>query len=254
MTVSDPSTPEPNADANLAQQKIDATSSQQPPVEPKAGEEKPEDPNWRAFREARKKDRLEKEAAEKRAAEKQAEVDALKAAMEAAFARNTPMQQSQQQQYQGGYEHEETEDERIEKKVQAAIAAREAQAERERAQRETQEYPHRLVQAYPDFNETIASEHLDYLEYHYPEVAGPLKRLPDDFNKWSDIYRAVKKFVPNAANAKKDAARVDANLAKPKSMSTTGITQTGQSGGARLSDDQKAANWARMQKSLRGLS
>jgi len=52
-----------------------------------------EDHNWKAFREARKKDRAEREAAEKRAAEKEEEAAALKAAMEAAFSRTSPAPQ-----------------------------------------------------------------------------------------------------------------------------------------------------------------
>ena len=212
-------------------------------------EEVKEDPNWRAFREARKKDRQEKEAAERRAAEKEAEAAALKAAMEAAFAKSTP----QQPQY--GYEPEETEDDRIEKKVQAALAAREAAYERERVQREKQEYPERLRQSYPDFSQIVSTENLDYLEYHYPEVAGPLRRLPDDYHKWADIYRAVKKFVPNNTTAKKDAARADANSTKTRSMSSTGVTQPGEAmTSARLTEERRASNWERMQRTLKGLT
>lgn len=212
-------------------------------------QESVEDPNWRAFREARKKDRAEKEAAERRAAEKEQEVAALKAAMEAAFAKSAPAQHQQQNEY-----YEETEDQRIEKKVQAAIAEREEAAERIRQQREIQEYPDRLRQAYPDFNAVVSSDHLDYLEYHYPEVAGPLRRLPDDFNKWADIYRAVKKFVPNIDSARKEQSRANENFNKPRSMSSTTVTQpTDSPGNMRLSDERKAANWERMQKLLKGV-
>lgn len=218
--------------------------------------ESTEDPNWRAFREARKKDRAEREAAERKAADKEAEVAALKAAMEAAFGKsNSPTQQYAQKQSYQSYENEETEDQRIEKKVQAALALREAQYEQERAQREQQEYPERLSRTYTDFNATISDTNLDYLDYHYPEVAGPLKRLPDNFDKWSDIYRAVKKFVPNLDSARKDAAKVDSNFAKPKSMSTNNLTQTGEvTSSHQLTEAKRAANWERMQKTLRGLS
>jgi len=208
-----------------------------------------EDPNWRAFREARKKDRAEKEAAERRAAEKEAEVAALKAAMEAAFAKSAPQQHQQQNEY-----YEETEDERIEKKVQAILSAREEAAAKERKQIEAQEYPIKLQQAYPDFNSVVSTDHLDYLEYHYPEIASPLKRLPDDFNKWADIYRAVKKFVPNLSNARRDESKANENFNKPRSMSSTTVTQpTDSPGNMRLSDERKAANWERMQKLLRGV-
>jgi hypothetical protein len=217
------------------------------------------DPNWKAFREARKKDRALTEAAEKRAAEKEAEAAALKAAMEAAFARDDkPSRAAQAQYYSMNQEYghpEESEDERIEKKVQAAIAQREAQRDKERAQREHQEYPNRLTQTYPDFNQTICEENLDYLDFHYPEVARPLKRLGDNFDKWEDIYKAIKKFVPNSVNSKKEAARADANFNKPKSMSSPTITQSGETqGSARISAEKRAENWKRMQKTLKGVS
>lgn len=231
-------------DTNTIQQNVDTNTTQQ---------EKPEeqeDPNWRAFREARKRDRADKEAAERRAADKEAEATALKAAMEAAFARSGPY--SHQQQYS---EHtEETDDERIKRLVSQEIAAREVQAEQVRQQREQQEYPNRLVQTYPDFNHIIAQENLDYLDYHYPEVSRPLQRLRDGYDKWSDIYHAVKKFVPNHSTAKKEAHRADINQSKPKSISSTGITQPGQST-TNINEikERRAANWERMQRTLKGV-
>jgi hypothetical protein len=236
-------------DTNVNQQKVDTNLTQQPE---KKDDGTQEDPNWKAFREARKKDRAEREAAETRAREKEAEVAAYKAAMEAAFPKQSPVAQNNQ--LHGNEVYEETEDERIEKKVQAAIASREARAEQEHIAREQREYPQRLAQTYPDFNQTIAQENLDYLDFHYPEVSRPLQRLPQGYDKWSDIYQAVKKFVPNT-NAKKDAAKADNNFTKPKSMSSTGITQPGEIKSASvISEERKAANWARMQQVLKGVS
>ena len=239
----------------IPQQQPDPNLTQKQPNQESKQEDGQEDPNWRAFREARKKDRAEREAAERKAAEKEAEVAALKAAMEAAFAKSAPTPQAYQQYYGLDQQQEETEDERIEKKVQAAIATREAAYEKARLEREHREYPNRLVQTYHDFNQMISQENLDYLDYHYPEVSTPLQRLPDGFDKWSDIYQAIKKFVPNSANAKKDAAKAEANFNKPRSISSTGITQPGEAvGSARLTEDRRAANWERMQKILKGVS
>jgi|ERR1700690_558574 len=212
-----------------------------------------EDPNWKAFREARKKDRAEKEEAQRRLAEKEAEASALKAAMEAAFSKSPVSNQQQNNNYY--QENEESEDARIEKKVQAAIAAKEQQYERERIEREQREYPQRLVKSYPDFNNVISQENLDYLDYHYPEISRPLNRLHDGYDKWSDIYHAIKKLIPNQGSAKKEAARADANFNKPKSISSPALTQTGGEsyGSAKLSEERKKANWERMQKMLRSV-
>lgn len=235
-------------DTNLSQQNVDTNLSQKQ-TEHKEIEQQ-EDPNWRAFREARKKDRAEKEAAERRAAEKEAEAIALKEAMEAAFARTPPV--NNQQYYTE--QPEETDEDRIKRLVSQEIAAREAAAEKLRAQREQQEYPQRLVQTYPDFNHIVAQENLDYLDYHYPEVSRPLQRLGDGFDKWSDIYLAVKKFVPNHSTAKKEAIRAEINQNKPKSISSPTITSPGQSTyNTREIEERRAANWERMQRTMKGI-
>jgi len=253
MTVSTDNTTGANIEQEkkeqISQSETADNSQAQKSTESKVTEE---DPNWRAFREARKKDRAEKEAAERRAAEKEAEAAALKAAMEAAFARESKSVHHRADTENREYAfEEESEDERIEKKVQAVLAARERAAEEARARREYEEYPQRLNQTYSDFTQTVSSENLDYLEYHYPEVANPLKKLPDGFDKWADIYKAVKKFVPNSLTAKKEAARADSNFNKPKSMSSAHLTQPGETaGGNRLTEERKAENWARMKKLL----
>lgn len=236
---------EKKVDPILDQKKVDTNVAQQ--------SEAQEDPNWRAFREARKKDRADREAAERRAAEKEAEATALKAAMEAAFSKGGNMQpQNNNQNY--GYAEEETTDKLIEKKVQAALAARDEQYRRESAQREAQEYPSRLNQTYADFNQTISQENLDYLDYHYPEVSRPLQRLHDGYDKWSDIYHAVKKFVPNISQVKKDAAKADNNMLKPKSISSAGIIQPQEVKSSHiLSEERKAANWERMERTRKGM-
>ncbi len=238
-----PSTPIPSIEQKVSDVPKDATIK---PIEPK------EDEHFKAFREGRKKDRQELEAAQKRMKEKEAEALALKAAMEAILNKSP----------QGNFTHvtsstqysehpeEETEDQRIEKKVQAALEARESIREKERKERERQEYPYRLQQQYPDFQQIISSDNLDYLEYHYPEVARALQRGEDGFDKWEDIYKTVKKFVPNT-NHKKDANKAENNFNKPKSIATSDVSPTGDVlTPHRLSEQKKAENWKRMQRTL----
>lgn len=217
-----------------------------------------DDPNWKAFREARKKDRADREAAERKAQEKEAEVAALKAAMEAAFSKSAPNPQAYQQYYgmnQSYDENEASEDQKIEKKVEALLAQREEKSRRESFEREKTEYPNRLVKDFPDFNHVISQENLDYIDYHYPEVSRPLQRLHDGYDKWSDIYHAIKKFVPNHAHARKDADRAEANQMKPKSIASTGLTQSGESSRNSFQEveQRRAENWQRMQKLLKSV-
>lgn len=214
------------------------------------------DPNWRAFREARKRDRAEKEAAERRALEKEKEVAALKAAMEAAFAKSSPAPQAYQNYYgmNPGYEEqEESEEQRIERKVGEIIAKKEEQYRREQEEYEKREYPNRLSKDFPDFRQVCSQENLDYLDFHFPELSRPLQRLPEGYDKWSDIYHAVKKFIPNHAGAKKEALRADINAARPKSMATAELTPSGTVRETTSQIEQRRAeNWARMQRVMKG--
>ena len=248
-TVQPPATQEKVEDSKqLATNEPTLNQTTDTPQEAKT--ETNEDPNWRAFREARKKDRAEREAAEKRAAEEAEKAKALKEAMEALLSR--PQQQQPMNEY--GYQPDETEEQRISKLVDQRLAAKEAEYARQREEQERQQYPQRLQQNFPDLNHVLSQDNLDYLDYHYPEVSRPLQRLPEGYDKWSDIYAAVKKFVPNQANAKRDAARAESNFQKPKSMSAIGMSQNeSQPSSHVLTEQRKQANWERMQRLLKGV-
>jgi hypothetical protein len=259
MTVSNPenTATEPiiqdKVDTNISQKNSDTNISQNPPIENKEGEQ--EDPNWRAFREARKQDRAQREAAEKRAVEKENEVAALKAAMETAFSKSSPTPEAYQQYYgsnQSYDQQEETEDQRIEKKVNKLLADRENKYRQEQEEYERREYPNKLNKNYPDFSQVCSQENLDYLDYHFAEISRPLQRLPDGYDKWSDIYHAVKKLIPNQNRQKQDSAKADANTNKPKSMSTTQLSQPGHASTSSYQEieQRRAENWARMQKTI----
>jgi hypothetical protein len=233
-------------DQSLSQQKIENT--QQKPNEQQP--ETHEDPNWRAFREARKRDRAEKEDAERRAAEKEAEAAALKAAMEAAFSKASPSQ------YVNPYDQpEETEEQRIERKVNAIIEQKEKQYARDQQEREQREYPSRISRDMPDFKQVCSQEALDYLDYHYPEISRPLQRLPEGYDKWHDIYHAVKKLIPNQVNARKDSMKADMNSQKPKSMASPAPSPTGENPRESFNDAQqrRELNWQRMQRIMKGV-
>lgn len=252
----DTSPPQQNVDTNLSQKNNDNPDQiKQESKEPESAE----DPNWKAFREARKKDRAEKEAAERKAADKEAEVAALKAAMEAAFtSKSSPSPQAYQQYYgmnQGNDHQEETEEQRIERKVLEIVAKKEQQYEKQRAEEEQREYPRRLMKDMPDFTQVCSQENLDYLDYHYPEVSRPLQRLGEGYDKWHDTYHAVKKLIPNHSTAKKEAVRAEINGNKPRSISSTGHSPGGEPVREAFQDTEarRAANWSRMQRTMKGV-
>lgn len=202
--------------------------------------------NWKKYREQREIERKEKDAAQKRANEKEAEAAALKAAMDALLNKPSPQQ--------GGYQNEEdlSEDEKIQRKVDAALAARDRSYEEQRRQKEMAEFPQRLNSTYSDFNQVCTTENLDYLEYHYPEIASAFKHMPDGYEKWSSVYKAVKRFVN--PDSKKDQSRAEKNMSKPQSMASPGVTQTSDSAPKMLDDKKRSDNWQRMQRVMKGLN
>ncbi len=203
-----------------------------------------EEVNWRKFRQEREQERKDKQEAVEIARKKQEENIALQKALEAIVNKPNPLPESDE------YESEES---KIEKKVNEAIAKREQQYERERTEREHSEMPRRLQNEFRDFNQICTEENLDYLEYHYPEVAKPYKHMPECFEKWEGIYKSLKRFIPNKESGK-ESKKAEANLNKPAALSRPGMTQSGDQAPHIMDDAKRAANWARMQKTIKGIS
>lgn len=210
-------------------------------------EETPEQINWKKFRQERAEAEARRKEAEERAARKAEEAEALKAALESVL--NKPS--AQQQQYEMQFE-EENEEKILEQKLERLLQARDAKHREEQQKRELQELPQKLNQTFSDFGAVCNQENLDYMEFHHPEIAKAFQHMPDSFDKWASVYKAVKKLVPTP-NSKKDEKRIDQNLSKPQSMSIPGITQTGDSAPVYLDAAKKQANWERMQRIARGV-
>ena len=206
-------------------------------------EETPQHIDWKRFKEARKKEREQKEEAEKRAAQSSKEAEALKAALESLV--NKPSYPQNQQ-------AEESEEDRTQKLIQKALSDERARWEEEQRKRDHAQYPQRILAAHPDFDSVITNENIDYLEYHYPEVASAFKSLPDGYDKWSNIYKAVKKFVPNTSSGKEQ-KKAEKNFNKPQAMAVPGVTQTGDGAPMMLDEKRKQDNWARMTRRMKGI-
>lgn len=232
-----------NVQENTSQTTVD--------TQPEKSEENPGETNWRRFREQRKEERKQLAEREIELQKKKEEAEALKKALEAVV---SPSYHQQQQNQFNPYQAQpdESEEKRILDKVNILLEQKEKEREQRRIQQEHAEYPNRLVKNYSDFNQTVATENLDYLEYHYPEVARPLSLLPDSYEKWEGIYKAVKRFIPQ--DKEKDMKKMDKNLAKPVAMSRSGMSSTSeQAPHIGLSDEQKAKNWERMRKMMKGV-
>ena len=226
-------------------------NTQQPVAAPVEPVETDQEKNWKKFKEARAEERKQLEESRKHAAQKTAEAEALKAAMDAILNKN----QVPQQQLRNDYDQEEeTEEQRIEKHVKRALDNQRIAHEKQRVEEEKKSFPTRLANDFRDFDQVCSSSNLDYLDYHYPEVAEPFSNMPDGYEKWKAIYKAVKRFVPNT-DSKKEANRADSNMKKPQSMSAPALTQAGDvQSSHKLDQKRKEENWARMQRTLKGLS
>lgn len=238
MTVSSDITQPPVDDKKLT----DSNSTTQPASEVKE-EESLEKINWRRFREERAKERKEAESDRKRLSEKEKETAALKAAMEALLSK--PEKHAQET------ETSESDEQRLSRIVRSEIENDRKNQERERIARESRELPQVLQRSFPDYNNVCNEENVDYLEYHYPEVVAGFKHMPDGFEKWSTVYKAIKRFVPNP-DSKKDEKRIEKNLSKPQSMSLPGMTSTGDHPPVVMDEKRRQDNYARMQRIIRG--
>jgi hypothetical protein len=212
------------------------------PVLENQQQENPQERNWKLFREQREKERREKLEAERLAAQKAKEAEALKAALEAVV--NKPSSQT--------YQEEISDEDKLKKTVAEILAKERQKEEEERKLREQQQLPQRIKENYPDFESVCTNENMDYLQYHYPEVASAFKYAPDNYETWSSVYKAIKRFVPNV-DGKKEQAKAQNNLTKPQSIAKPGATPTGDSAPQFLDEKRRAENWKRMQKTMKGL-
>ena len=76
--------------------------------------------------------------------------------------------------------------------------------------------------------------------------------MPDGFEKWSSIYQAVKRFVPQGH--KEELKRIDENALKPKTSLPSGIDTKPKGNPWILTEERRAANWRRMQQEQRNIS
>jgi hypothetical protein len=237
---------------NTLQQNVENQPVQQLSQQSQVSSAEPEtekEINWKKFKEARQKERDEALKMAERAREKEAETEALKAALAAVVNKPYNYQNNNQNDDQ-----EESEDQRIDRIVADRMAKRETEALKQRQEQELASYPQRLKQTHSDFDQVCSAGNLDYLEYHHPELAKSLGSQQQSFEKWNDIYNAIKRYVPNM-DTRKDQAKAQNNLAKPQSLSTPGVTSGGNAmPAARLDEQRKADNWARMQKAIKGIS
>ena len=228
-------------------------------------EESPEEINWKKFRQEREKDRQEQVARKKKEEELEGQNKALKGVVEAFLNKQPGMTQEQKEtitasipvgEFTTGKDVIDYVESKLssdlEKNLDRLLDKREKQREQERRRQEAAELPNSLRKAIPDFDNVCSAQNLDYLEYHHPELAKSLEELPDSYNKWDRVYKAVKRYVPNPDSTKQQ-ARADNNATKPRSVSNMPNASRDEAP-RQLDADRKKANFERMQRQMKGLS
>ena len=240
---------EPKDQVSVVEEKVQ-TNVEQPQEN---HEESPQDNNWRRFREQRAQERKQLEEQQNKLRQKEEEAQALKKALESIVGTGVA-QQYHQNNVQDSYGQSDSsnEDEML-KKLETLWEKKEREREEKRLQEEHAKYPQRLQSTYNDFSQICTTENLDYLEYHYPELAKPLSLLPDGYDKWESIYKACKRFLPQT-DSQKDANKIEKNLQKPVALSRPGMTETSDMApNLVLSEERRAANWERMRRALKDI-
>ena len=241
-------------------------TEQQPEAEQAQQEElTPEQINWKKFREGREADRKKREAdaaarqqAEQAAKEKDEQIAALQQAMTQAMSQGQTLTQDQQQQIIDELDPTDIPtgaqvSSYVESTVQKILRKEIEKQQQEIQKQNEQQRLASLPKENPDFDQVCSTENLDYLEFHYPGVALAFNNMADSYDKWSNVYKTVKKLVPNY-DASQQQARAEANAAKPQSMSVPGTSQTpDQAPNVNLSGQQRAEIWKRMQRKMKGL-
>lgn len=240
-----------NADNTIPEQPKSQESKPENNIASNPIEESPQDRDWRKWRENRQKEREESVRIDAARQKAEREAEALRNALEAVV--NKP-DKNRYSERNDNDDIEESEEARIDRRVAEALAKKEAEYERQRQERDKQEFPTKLRNTFKDFNQVCTAENLDYLEFHHPEVSKSLGRMTDGFDKWADIYSAIKRYIPNPESSK-DAKKAEKNLQKPQSLSHS-MTPNGTSNmtPAILTEQRRKDNWDRMQRTLKGLS
>jgi len=233
-------------------------------------QETPEQINWRNFRQAkeaqrkrdedaaRERDQL-KAQAQRSAEEKLALQQALDAALSARGNTNGISQQQKEDIIQGLDPNDIPTGAQVSQYVQKAIQEGLAKALQEQKQMTWQEQEKKRMdnidKEIPDFNSVLSKDNMDYLEYHYPSVFQAMKDQPESYNKYKGAYETVKKLVPNL-NSSQNAARAEHNLAKPKSLSTPGVSSQSDQKQQMwsMSNQERQANYESMLKRIKGIS
>ena len=227
--------------------------------------------NWRKFREARAKEKEELKAEQERAEqekrksqEKDLQIAALTEAITASLSQsqNSTLTKKEQEQIVAelldediptGGEVKNFLKQYVPSIIKDILQEKETQKQKERDEQDKREIPLILKRQYPDFDEVMTQDNLEYFQYKYREASEAMAMLPDSKDKWSKIYSTVKKLVP--LEIRNESKMIDRNMKKPQQSAISGSsnTQSEEVGpGKVLTEAMKKQNYLKLLQEAKG--
>ena len=240
------------------------TVEQVEPVEQEKAEEEmtPEEINWKVVREKTKEDRIARDKEKEQSLQKDDQIEALTLAIQNMFeAKDAPdLTKKQQDQIIADLVDEDIptggEVKNFLKKyvpdlIKEALTQNAEKNRIEQVARDKEEMPEKLKEMHKDFDDVVQKDNLQYLDYHFPEVSGVLNILPEGLDKWSRVYKMIKKLVPNTGRG--DLRRLEKNANKPQNVAAATAPPSNEQGyGRTLSEGEKKENYKRLIELSRG--
>lgn len=226
---------------------------EQPPVNQETNDsqevekkENDKEENFRAFREQRKRE--QEELATERERNKKLEEDQTRRAKELEDMKLVV--QSLLEKKQSYDDEEDEEQKRIQKQIDTGIQKYEDSKRKQDDERRFKEESLTLKEKMPDLMEVCSPENISYLEYYHPEIAIPLGKMPDGFEKTKLAYQAIKKHVKMA---KKEKEQIEKNMSKPKSVYSSYSNESQKEDSSPYTSEKKRTEvWNKMQRLISG--
>lgn len=227
--------------------KTEAVVTQEQPSKDTDKVEDEKERNWRAFLDKRKEEQEELKKEKERSAQlaqenarRSKEIEDMKVAFSALLQKNNdPV-----------YEDDDDTGKKIKEEVERIINQRDEQRAKAEEQRRIDEERKVIKRDMPDLLEVCSQDNLAYLEFYHPEIAIPLSKMQDGFEKTKLAYDAIKKHVKMG---KKEEKLIEKNLSKPKSVHSNVSNESQQEGSSySMSDSKKQQVWNKMQRLISG--
>ncbi len=148
-------------------------------------------------------------------------------------------------------------DEWLTKEQSEKLATRQANTavdkalEKDRIRRAKEEFPDRIKKDFPDFDQVVSKENVNYLKANKPHLAAALAATQDLLAQAEGAYDAIKMYCPSI-QVTQDKERAEKNASRPGTLDAAGPARVQESDPKRINPDTQARYWKDMQEAARG--